>query len=83
MRQIFILEHVYLLQVVNSVSKHPRFFSSAAPGVKPLTYLTDDENVMKETGMIYYISEGSSCGKLNIKKKDNEFCVRLFHKPIK
>ncbi|CAO1375893.1 unnamed protein product [Diamesa hyperborea] len=38
-----------LRAVVNSVSKNPRFFSSAAPGVKPLTYLTDDENVMKET----------------------------------
>lgn len=66
------------LQVVNSVSKNPRFFSSAAPGVKPLTYLTDDENVMKETGMIYYISEGSSCWKLNKKRKITNFVCDYF-----
>ncbi|CAO1396458.1 unnamed protein product [Diamesa serratosioi] len=38
-----------LRAVVKAVSKNPRYFSSAAPGVKPLTYLTDDEQVMKDT----------------------------------
>lgn len=71
------------MQVVNTVSKNPRFFSSAAPGVKPLTYLTDDENVMKETGIIYYISEGSSCYNKTTKKKITTFVCDYFIKRIK